>query len=74
MPTVSTESPEMKCLVENSQELESYRGEWLLIAGDTLLAHHSDFRILQELIDTQNLVSPLVYYVPTEEESNFIAI
>jgi hypothetical protein len=74
MPTVSTESPEMKCLAENSRELESYRGEWLLIAGDTVVAHDADFHVLQKLIDMKNLGSPLVYYVPTEAESNFIAI
>lgn len=74
MPTVSPESPEMKRLVDNSRELESYRGEWLLIAGDTVVAHDPDFHVLQKLIDVKNLASPLVYYVPTEAESDFVTI
>jgi hypothetical protein len=74
MRTLSTESTEMKWLAENSRELECYRGEWLLIRGEALVAHDPDFHVLQRLISKQDLASPLVYYVPTEEESNFIAI
>lgn len=70
----SYESKEMRWLAKNSRAFESYRGEWLLILGDTLLAHTRDFRVLQHEIVARNITSPFIYYVPTEEESNFIAI
>lgn len=68
------ESPEMRWLVGNAKALERYRGEWLLIQGNDLVAHSNDFNLIRETITDRNIRAPFVYYVPTEEESNFIAI
>jgi hypothetical protein len=67
------ESVEMRWLLENSRALERYRGEWLLLRGNELLAHSGTFADLENLVRDLRIESPFVYYVPTEEESNFIA-
>jgi hypothetical protein len=61
---------EMKWLVENSSELERYRGEWLLLLGDALLAHDRDFSAIERAIAARDIDSPFVHYVP--EELNFV--
>jgi hypothetical protein len=67
------ESPEMRWLVKNRLVLEAYHGEWLLILNDTLVIHSAEFTEIRRAIADRNIRSPFVYYVPTEEESNFIA-
>jgi hypothetical protein len=67
------ESPEIGWLVENRTALETYRGEWLLIFGRLLVAHSTDFAEIRQAIANRGIRSPFVYYVPAEEESNFIA-
>ncbi len=67
------QSIEMRWLVENSGALEAHRGEWLLIVGTELVAHSRNFGDIQAGITARGIESPFVYYVPTEEESNFIA-
>jgi hypothetical protein len=69
-----TESDEMAWLVENAQELVRHRGEWLLIQGRTLLAHSADFAAVRAAIRERQILSPFIYYVPTEEESNSVTI
>ncbi|HUI40878.1 MAG TPA: hypothetical protein VL523_02800 [Terriglobia bacterium] len=66
------ETNEMKWLVQHSRALERYRGEWLLLQGGALVAHHRDFGVLQDAIAVRNISSPFVYYVPTKEESSFV--
>jgi len=68
------ESDEMRWLTENSRYLERYRGEWLLIRGQQLVAHSGNFGDIKATIDERNIQSPFVYYVPTVEEGNFISI
>jgi hypothetical protein len=63
----------MGWLVENRAALEAYRGEWLLISGRLLVAHSGDFAEIRQAIANRGIRSPFVYYVPGEEESNFIA-
>ena len=67
------QSIEMRWLVENSRALEAHRGEWLLIVGTELVAHSRDFGEVQAAITARGIRSPFVYYVPTEDESNFNA-
>jgi len=67
------ESPEMRWLVQNRLVLEAYHGEWLLISNSTLIIHSAEFTEIRKAIADRNIRSPFVYYVPTEEESNFIA-
>ena len=73
-PLETYESAEIRWLRENSSILRDYQGEWLLISGDTLIAHSSDFRTIRTAITERGIVSPFVYYVPTEEEANFVLI
>ena len=61
-------------LEENAQELGRYPGEWLLIQGRRLLLHSRDFADLRAAISERQIDSPFVYYVPTDEQANFIAI
>lgn len=68
------ESPEMAWLEENARELGQHPGEWLLIQGRKLLVHSRDFADLREVIQEQQIRSPFVYYVPTDEETNSVAI
>jgi hypothetical protein len=68
------ESQEMQWLTENSHDLEMYRGEWLLIRGQELIAHSPNFGEIKAVIRERNIVSPFVYYVPTVEEANFVSI
>lgn len=70
----SLESVEMRWLVENSRALEDYRGEWLLIVGRELVAHSASFQDIRRAIADRVIDSPFVYYVPTEQESNFILV
>jgi transcriptional regulator with XRE-family HTH domain len=71
--TESFESAEMAWLITNRDELEGFRGQWLLIAGEELIAHSPDFREIRKAIAERGIQSPFVYYVPTPEEANFIA-
>jgi len=68
------DSPELHWLRANRQALAEYRGEWLLIAGDRLLCHSRNFREVKAAIRCNNVASPFVYYVPTEDESNFVIL
>lgn len=67
-------SPEVDWLRANSQALRNYRGEWLLILGNELISRSADFRAIRAAITERRIQSPFVYYVPTEEESNFLLI
>ena len=67
------ESPEMRWLVENRSALEAYHGEWLLISNNILIVHSADFSEVRKAIADRKIRSPFVYYVPAQEESNFIA-
>jgi hypothetical protein len=69
-----TESVEMQWLVENSELLNQYAGEWLLIVGQTLAAHSRDYQSIKAVIAQRQLLSPFVYYVPKAEESNWMGI
>jgi hypothetical protein len=68
------ESGEMTWLTENSRYLERYRGEWLLIEGQHLVAHGANFGDIRAAIRERNIQSPFVYYVPTVQEGNFVSI
>lgn len=69
------ESPEMQWLVANAEAIEErHRGEWLVIRGRELVAHSRDFAEIQRAIAEERIGSPFVYYVPTLEEANFIAL
>jgi hypothetical protein len=70
----SVESSEMDWLEENALELARHSGEWLLIEGRELLVHSRDFADLRAAIRERQVVSPFVYYVPTDEESNAVTI
>ena len=70
----NAESPEMAWLVQNARELGQYKGEWLLIRGEELLAHSRDFAVVRGAIRERQIGSPFVYYVPTDEESNSVTI
>jgi Family of unknown function (DUF5678) len=61
-------------LEANTRALERYPGEWLLIHGQRLLLHSRDFEQVQAAIREHRIASPFVYYVPTDEEANFMAI
>jgi transcriptional regulator with XRE-family HTH domain len=71
---INAESVEMDWLVQNAQELGQYKGEWLLIQGRQLLVHSGDFTVVREVVRDRQIHSPFVYYVPTDEESSFVAI
>jgi hypothetical protein len=70
----NAESVEMAWLVENAQELGQYKGEWLLIKGQRLLSHSSDFKDVRTAVRERDIRSPFVYYVPTDDESNSVTI
>ncbi len=72
--TINAESVEMDWLVQNAQELGRHKGEWLLIQGCHLLVHSPDFAVIRSVVKDQQIYSPFVYYVPTDEESSFVAI
>jgi hypothetical protein len=65
---------ELNWLREHSQETAAYVGQWLLISGDTLLAHSQDFAEIKNAILANGISSPFVYYVPTEAESSFVIL
>jgi hypothetical protein len=67
----AVESSEMRWLVEHSRELEIFRGEWLLIRGERLIAHSPTFAEVERNVRALRLESPFVYYVPLEDEANF---
>jgi|SRR6266446_990401 len=70
----SVESSEAQWLREHSRALGNYRGEWLLIREGELLAHDQDFAAIRSAIHEHGILSPFVYYVPLEEESNFLIL
>lgn len=66
------DSVEMDWLSSHAAELSVHRGEWLLIVGRELIAHHTDFDEIQKTIQVRGIKSPFVYYVPKPEEENFV--
>jgi Family of unknown function (DUF5678) len=68
------ESTELCWLRRNDQEIIRYRGEWLLIVGDRLVAHSSNFREVRDSIRRNNVMSPFVYYVPKQDELPFVML
>jgi hypothetical protein len=71
-PSDKTESVEMAWLNEKSRELEQFRGEWLLIHGDRLIAHSVEFGEIKTAIRRLSIRSPFVYYVPLDAEVDFV--
>jgi hypothetical protein len=71
---IRTESAEIAWLEANARELGQHQGEWLLIQGSELLVHSRDFVVLRTVIREQQIRSPFVYYVPTDEETNSVTI
>src|SRR6266705_1065906 len=65
------ETSELRWLREHQQDMGRWRGQWLLIAEDQLLAHSANFREIKDAIARNNLRSPFTYYVPTEDEAPF---
>lgn len=72
IPAEQEESDEMRWLVANSRDLEAYRGEWLFIRGRELYRHSPDFRQIQRAVAESGEASPFIYYVPREDEAEFI--
>jgi hypothetical protein len=68
------ESGEMEWLITDVQEVERHKGEWLVIQGGELMGHSQDFSRIRTLIAERHIRSPFVYYVPTDEESNWVTI
>ena len=73
VPAVA-QSVEMEWLTTNSAFLAQYSGQWLLIVGNQLIEHSTDFEVIRLAVVNRGVASPFVYYVPTAEESNFISL
>ena len=71
-PTRQAMTPEMEWLTSHAAELSVYRGEWLLILGQKLVAHNTNIREIQKAIQAHDISVPFVYYVPEPEEANFV--
>jgi hypothetical protein len=67
-------SPDVQWLRDHAGILGNYRGEWLLICEGELLAHDQNFAVIRAAIHESGIQSPFVYYVPLEEESNFLIL
>jgi hypothetical protein len=65
------ESAELNWLRDNREQMAQWRGQWLLIAENRLVAHSANFREIRNAIAENHLASPFTYYVPTEEETTF---
>ena len=65
-------SVEFLYLTENAKALEAYPGEILLIQGYGLLAHSSDSREIEQIIQQRKIKCPFIFRVPTPEEANFV--
>ena len=73
-PVKDEEPTELDWIEEHAQELGRYPGEWLLIHRHRLLVHSRDIADLHAAVRQHRIDSPFVYYVPTDEEANFMAI
>jgi hypothetical protein len=51
-----------------------HKGEWLLIEGAQLLVHSRNFAAVRATIRERQILSPFVYYVPTDDESDSVTI
>jgi hypothetical protein len=65
---------ELNWLRQHSEETAAYAGQWLLISGANLIAHSQNFAEIRNAIAANGIVSPFVYYVPTEAESSFVIL
>lgn len=65
-------SSEMQWLTSHADELSAYRGEWLLIVGEKLIAHSQDFNEIHEVVEGRGISAPFLYYVSKPEEVNFL--
>jgi len=74
IPVEGAELSELDWLEQHARELGRYPGEWLLIHRHRLLVHSRDFAELEAAVREHRIDSPFAYYVPTDEEANFIAI
>lgn len=73
-PGPTPEGAELRWLREHQAEVAAYRGEWLLIGNNQLLAHSPDFGVIKAAVVANKIKSPFTYYVPTEKESSFVLL
>lgn len=58
---------ELRWLSENQTQLNAYGGQWLILEGDRMVAHGTDYlEVLREARD-KGVVVPFAYRVPESE-------
>ncbi len=65
-------SVESDALEARCEEFSKFTGEWLLLSGDQLLAHSSEYRAIQAVIEERRLKDCFVHYVPSIPEQEFL--
>jgi hypothetical protein len=60
---------DMAWLVEHADELLKFRGEWILIAEQKLIAHNRNFSSIKEIADRNSIAAPFMFYIPSLKES-----
>ena len=61
-------------LREHPEALEPYRGQWVVVHGQRVVAHAYDGREAAKAVDPRTHPGASIFYVPTVEESEAVRI
>jgi hypothetical protein len=61
-------------LQEHPEELEPYRGQWVVVYKQRVITHSPDGREAARAGDTRTHPGALLFYVPTQEEAEAVRI
>ncbi|GEM_PF-4639699 len=58
---------ELQWFQDNYQVFERYKGKWVAIKGDRLIAHDVNYQNLVLFCKTNNIDTPLIQYIPNSD-------
>jgi UDP-glucose 4-epimerase len=62
------------CALERPEALEPYRGEWVVVYKQQVLAHSPDGRAAAQAASARDYPGSTIFYVPTREEAEAVRI
>ena len=69
--TSSQLTQNIEWLGQQANELSMYRGQWLLIQNNEVIAASTNIEDIRQVIIQRDIASPFVYYVPRVDEGDF---
>jgi hypothetical protein len=58
---------EMDWISSNAKELGKYRGQWIVVEGERVLAHDKDYQPARDQAVKAGINRPLIFFVPDDD-------